>query len=248
MNVLLETLRRIPRVAAGVLILVVTFGMCTASVTRTSVPAIQKTRQSPIPDLAETRKQVDEYIDSGRYDRDVAKVVAAARAWLEKRARTAVKPAIVLDIDETSLNNWPALRINSWTRINDGPCDLQKAPCGYRAWQAMAQAKAIPPTLALARRARELGVEIFFITGRPERLRAATEKNLREQGYEWKAVVFRPENPGTETVVDYKSSERKKITEQGYTIILNLGDQESDLKGGFAERTFKLPNPVYFVQ
>ena len=146
--------------------------------------AMQRTHERPIPNLAETRKQVDEYIDSGRYDRDVAQVVAAARVWLEKRARTAVKPAIVLDIDETSLNNWPALRVNSWTRINDGPCDLQKAPCGYRAWQAMAQAKAIAPTLALARRACELGVEIFFITGRQERLREATERNLREQGFE----------------------------------------------------------------
>ncbi|HEV7473064.1 MAG TPA: HAD family acid phosphatase [Pyrinomonadaceae bacterium] len=210
--------------------------------------ATQKTRDSQIPNLAEERKQVDEYIDSGRYDRDVAKVAAAARVWLEKRARTAVKPAIVLDIDETSLNNWPALRINSWTRINDGPCDLTKAPCGYRAWQAMAQAKAIAPTLALARRARELGVEIFFITGRPERLREATERNLREQGFEWKAVVFRKENDGLATVVDFKAPERRKITEQGYTIILNLGDQESDLKGGYAERTFKLPNPVYFVR
>jgi acid phosphatase len=210
--------------------------------------AIQKIRDSRIPNLAEARRQVDEYISSGRYDRDVAQVVAVARVWLEKRARTAVKPAIVLDIDETSLNNWPALRINSWTRINDGPCDLTKAPCGYRAWQAMAQAKAIAPTLALARRARELGVEIFFITGRPERLREATERNLREQGFEWKAVVFRKENDGLATVVDFKAPERRKITEQGYTIILNLGDQESDLKGGYAERTFKLPNPVYFVR
>ena len=210
--------------------------------------AVQKTRDSRIPNLAETRKQVDEYIDSGRYDRDVAKVVTRARVWLEKRARTAAKPAIVLDIDETSLNNWPALRVNSWLRINDGPCDLKKAPCGYRAWQAMAQAKAIAPTLALARRARELGVEIFFITGRPERLREVTERNLREQGFEWKAVVFRPANLEVETVVDFKAPERRKISEQGYTIILNLGDQDSDLKGGYAERIFKLPNPIYVVR
>jgi acid phosphatase len=211
-------------------------------------PALQRTRGSRIPDLVETRRQVDEYVDSGRYDREVAKIVAAARLWLDRRSRTAVKPAIVLDIDETALSDWPALRINSWTRINDGPCDLKKGPCGIRAWQAMAQSQAIAPTLALARRARELGVEVFFITGRPERLREPTERNLREQGFEWKAVVFRTENDGLATVVDFKAPERRKITEQGYTIILNLGDQESDLKGGYAERTFKLPNPVYFVK
>jgi hypothetical protein len=26
-----------------------------------------------------------------------------------------------------------------------------------------------------------------------------------------------------------------------------MGDQESDLSGGYAEKTFKLPNPVYFL-
>ena len=200
-----------------------------------------------MPNLPEAQRQVDQYISSGRYDRDVAKVVAAARVWLDKRARTAVKPAIVLDIDETSLSNWPAMRVNSWTRIPDGPCDLQKGPCGVRAWQAMAQSKAIAPVLELAQRARKLGVAIFFITGRPPRLREATERNLREQGFDWTAVIFKPDNADFASVVDFKAPERRKITEQGYTIILNLGDQESDLTGGYAERTFKLPNPVYFV-
>ena len=41
--------------------------------------------------------------------------------------------------------------------------------------------------------------------------------------------------------------ERKKLVDQGYTIIVNIGDQMSDLDGGFAERTFKLPNPFYFI-
>jgi len=47
--------------------------------------------------------------------------------------------------------------------------------------------------------------------------------------------------------VDFKAPERRKIAEQGYAIILNVGDQESDFKGGYAERTFKLPNPVYYL-
>jgi hypothetical protein len=47
--------------------------------------------------------------------------------------------------------------------------------------------------------------------------------------------------------VDFKAPERRKISEQGYTIVLSLGDQDSDLEGGYAERTFKLPNPVYFL-
>jgi len=49
------------------------------------------------------------------------------------------------------------------------------------------------------------------------------------------------------SAVDFKAPERRKIAERGYTIVLSLGDQESDLKGGYAERTFKLPNPVYYL-
>ena len=34
----------------------------------------------------------------------------------------------------------------------------------------------------------------------------------------------------------------------GYRIIANVGDQESDLTGGGADRSFKLPNPFYFIE
>jgi HAD superfamily, subfamily IIIB (Acid phosphatase) len=200
-----------------------------------------------VPNLYDAQRLVAEYISGGRYDEDVTKIVADARAWLEERVKTAPKPAIVLDIDETSLSNWPAYRVNGWARIVNGPCDLQQGPCGLRAWQALGQSRAIAPTLALARRARELGVAVFFITGRPANLREATERNLKDQGYEWTGVILQPEGAQFASAVDFKAPERRKLTEQGYTIVLSLGDQQSDLAGGYAERTFKLPNPVYFL-
>ena len=200
-----------------------------------------------VPNLYETQRRVEEYIRSGEYDQDVTEVIAAAQRWLEERAKTAERPAIVLDIDETSLSNWPAYRLNGWGRVVEGGCDLQLGPCGLRAWQALGQSKAITPTLALARRARELGVAVFFISGRPSNLQEATERNLREQGYEWSGVILIPQGVQFTSAVDFKAPERRKIAERGYTIILSLGDQESDLKGGYAERTFKLPNPVYYL-
>ena len=233
---------------AAVLLVVACTGIYCANVGTLTAVQGQTARGPRVPNIYDAQRQVGKYIDSGRYDRDVAKVVTAARAWLDKRARTATKPAIVLDIDETSLSNWPAMRINGWARITDGPCDLQKGPCGVRAWQAMAKSKAIAPTLLLARRAHELGVAIFFISGRPARLLEPTKRNLKEQGFDWTSVILKPDDANFASVVDFKTPERRKIAEQGYTIILNLGDQESDLKGGFVERTFKLPNPVYFVK
>jgi hypothetical protein len=212
-----------------------------------SAPRPAVSAPSGVANLYDAQRQVDEYIRSGRYGEDFAKVVAGASAWLEERAKTAVKPAIVLDIDETSLSNWPAYRINGWGRVVNGGCDVQQGPCGLRAWQALGQSKALAPTLALARRARELGVAVFFISGRPPNLLEATERNLREQGYEWTGVILLPEGAHFASAVDFKAPERRKIAQQGYTIVLALGDQESDLLGGYAERTFKLPNPVYYL-
>jgi predicted secreted acid phosphatase len=222
--------------------------LITVAATQSSFAIAQSKNNSRPPNLYEVRKQIDTYVDSGAYDREIAKLLAPARRWLEKRARTAGKPAMVLDVDETALSNWPAMRVNGWYRINEGGCDLEKGPCSVRAFQAMARSKAIPATLALAQEAKRLGVAVFFISGRPVRLQEPTEKNLKEQGYDFAAVILRPADSTGPSVVEYKSSERRKIQQQGYTIILNVGDQQSDLDGGYAERTYKLPNPVYFVQ
>ncbi len=49
------------------------------------------------------------------------------------------------------------------------------------------------------------------------------------------------------SAIPYKSGERAKIEQQGFDIVANVGDQESDLRGGHADRAFKLPNPYYFL-
>ena len=218
---------------------------CTNAV-RSSPPADGQA-SAPVPNLYDAQQQIAQYIDSGRYDADVARVAQQAQTYVEQRAGAVAKPAIVLDIDETSLSNWPAYRVNGWVRIVNGECDLQQGPCGVRAFQARGQSTAIQPTLHLAQRAEALGVAVFFITGRPAALREVTERNLREQGFQWTDVTFVPDGARFASVAEFKSAERKRIAEQGYTILLTMGDQESDLRGGYAERTFKLPNPVYVV-
>lgn len=200
-----------------------------------------------VVNLFDAQQSVDRYITSGKYDADFAGVVAEAAAWLEERAPLVARPAIVLDIDETSLSNWAAYKVNGWVRIVNGTCNLEQGPCGLRAWQASARAPALKPTLDLDKRARALGVAVFFITGRPSNLREATEANLRERGFEWEELILQPPGRSFARASDFKAPERKKITDRGYTIVLSLGDQQSDLAGGYAERTFKLPNPVYLL-
>jgi predicted secreted acid phosphatase len=89
---------------------------------------------------------------------------------------------------------------------------------------------------------------VFFISGRPESERAATERNLRAAGYAgYEQAFFTPDGAQFTSLADFKGPTRQKIAAMGYAIIANMGDQMSDLDGGFAEKTFKLPNPFYYI-
>lgn len=236
--------RDVPSRRAAMYALLLAAAGCAAGAPTRPAPA---NRPPPVPALYDTQRRITEYIDSGRYDAEVARVVAEASQWLDRRAPEVRKPAIVLDVDETALSNWRAYRVNGWARILNGPCDLAQGPCGIRAWQEMSAAVAIEPTLRLVERARVLGVAVFFISGRPEATRALTERNLREQGYSFDELILLPSDRTFRSGVDFKVPERQRLTEAGYAILLNLGDQWSDLEGGYAERTFALPNPVYHL-
>ena len=47
--------------------------------------------------------------------------------------------------------------------------------------------------------------------------------------------------------IRYKSGTRAYIESLGYDIVANFGDQFNDLDGGFADKTFKMPNPNYYL-
>jgi HAD superfamily, subfamily IIIB (Acid phosphatase) len=183
------------------------------------------------------------------HEGDVAAVFTTARAYVENRAGQVSKPALVLDIDETSLSNWTNLKANELGFFAEGACDwLPMGPCGFKAWLQQGVSPVIMPALDSFNAAKAQGVAVFFISGRRDRDRQATLWNLERAGYErWTKLITRPDGEHG-TVQAFKTEERRKIAEAGYTIIANVGDQLSDLEGGFAECTFKLPNPFYFVQ
>ena len=203
--------------------------------------------------LSKIKKALRTYVESGDYGRDIGAVVEEAETYLAARAARADaqgqgKLAIVLDIDDTALSGWPNLVANDFGLIKPGACDLPRGPCGWSAWLTLGEAPAIEPTLALWRQARELGLAIFFITGRNETYRDATARNLRAAGYaDWNGLILKTEHKRDRSAADFKAPARRQLTEQGYVIVLNMGDQESDLAGGYAERTFKLPNPFYLI-
>ena len=190
----------------------------------------------PPSNLGLLKNEISEYYKNGRYEKDCARAVREARqtlaAWEGKK-----KTAIVLDIDDTSVSSMPYLQ----------ETDYGYVPASWKIWAMRADAPAIPATLELAKQAEKQQTAIFFITGRQEAYRACTEQNLRNAGYpNWTSLIMKPDDDHQKTE-KYKTAERKKIIDMGYTIVINLGDQESDLTGGYAECAYKLPNPCYFI-
>jgi predicted secreted acid phosphatase len=221
-----------------------------AAVFASSLPALAEQPVLSQPaNVGEAKSAATAYHASGAYERDLAAVAAAATAWIKTRAPEVERPALVLDIDETSLSNWAAIAADDYGFISSGPCAaLPKGPCGWDSWDLSAEAPAIVSTRAVYDAARTLDVAVFFVTGRAANQRAGTEEDLRESGYPVFADLYMtPPGARFATMADFKAPVRASIEAAGYTIIANIGDQPSDLAGGHAEEVFLLPNPFYRI-
>ncbi|MED6193573.1 hypothetical protein PIB30_020883, partial [Stylosanthes scabra] len=150
----------------------------------------------------------------------------------------------VFDIDETALSNLPY-----YAQHGFGVEPYNRT--AFREWADLGIAPPLPETRILYKNLTDLGIKVVFLTGRSESLRDSTLKNLKYAGYlNFETLILK--NNSTEykgkTAVTYKSSERKKLEENGYRIVGNIGDQWSDILGTNTDnRTFKLPDPMYYI-
>lgn len=185
------------------------------------------------------KQKLRAYVDSGAYAQHIAGVALEANKYLLRRVKKLPpKPAIVLDVDETALTNLPQIVAQ----------DFGYVQTEWDAWVARAQARAILPVQTVYETAVRHGVAVIFLTGRKGAERAATERNLRDVGYDtWDQLIFRPDDITLSTGT-FKKRTRQQLIKDGYTIIANIGDQDSDFVDGFSERDFKLPNPFYLTR
>jgi predicted secreted acid phosphatase len=186
------------------------------------------------------------HIESGA-EKDIKKAV-------KKAVKTGEKPAIVLDIDDTSLLSYDYEKATNFTY-------------GSSTWSAYIQGttrQAVFGMPQLVDYARSKGVTVFFLSSLDASLRSATVTNLGAVGYNTDldtSHVFLKDKTAppaylsdcataaswTCTTVQFKSGTRKYIESEGYNIIGSFGDQQSDLDGGYADKTYKIPNPMYSV-
>lgn len=191
--------------------------------------------------LGALKQEILDYVDSGAYERELTVAAAPITRFISERAtqrKTGERLILVLDIDETVLSNLRTMRENDFGYVS----------AVWKAWVAKGEAAVIEPMRQVFLAAREAKVDVVFITGRRESDRPGTEKNLKAAGLgDFSALFCVPDNfQGTTEA--FKTARRRQLVAEGGVIIANVGDQESDLTGGFAERTFKLPAPFYLTK
>lgn len=104
----------------------------------------------------------------------------------------------------------------------------------------------IKPMIDLLSWLKDEHLRVALITSRVEQMRNITIQQLEmNRIYDWDILVMRPY--GVDDFQTFKSSARRDIQHEycgGRSCILaNIGDQETDLMGGYSHYTFKLPSP-----
>ncbi|KAL7168004.1 hypothetical protein ACSBR2_038440 [Camellia fascicularis] len=186
---------------------------------------------------------VHDYITGVRYRSD-SEMVALNSLEFAKTVEFARngKDAWVFDIDETLLSNLPYYALHGFGSETFDEVSFDE-------WVDLAEAPALPANLKLYKELQDMGFTIFLLTGRSEIQRNVTVKNLLYSGYRnWEKLILRGPSDSGKSAILYKSERRKLLQDEGYTIHGSSGDQWSDLLGfAVAQRSFKLPNPMYYI-
>ena len=168
------------------------------------------------------------------------------------KTKSAKPYAVVLDIDETVLNNSP---YEAWCVKFDSAF----SPLSWNKWIISASAKPLPGAVEFTNYAKKNNVEVFYISNRDKHQLTQTILNLQNAGFPNANSSFVLLKDSTSN----KSFRRAKVREK-YNITLLLGDNLGDFahlfdnrpngvavdsvtkyKSMFGDKYVILPNPMY---
>jgi 5'-nucleotidase (lipoprotein e(P4) family) len=177
-----------------------------------------------------------------------------ARHLLEEALRSGIHshPAVILDIDETVLDNSPYQA----HLIREG---VSYTPSSWKKWTARSDANVLPGALEFLKQADSLDVAIFFVTNRDTDEVEATLRNLQRRGVPQATTDHLLPRTGMSS----KEPRRREIAKD-HDILLLIGDNLADfskvfereptderadlvdsLRSSFGERFVIVPNPMY---
>jgi|ERR1041384_2484002 5'-nucleotidase (lipoprotein e(P4) family) len=188
--------------------------------------------QQPSPAPADNEYQVGAILwaqSSGEARALYYQAYTLARMMLDEDLKTKHKDkrkrAVVVDVDETILDNSP---------FQAGLVKARKeySQQDWAAWTSAAQAAALPGAVEFLRYADAKGVRVFYITNRKIEEKEGTTKNLKQAGF----PNVTDETLLLRTDTSSKEPRRQKVAEQ-YRIVLLMGDNLNDFAEVFEKKT-----------
>ncbi len=218
-----------------------TFGLLASSVVSTYFVTVSTAQQAaqPAPVTADNEYQVGAvlYMQKAAEYRaltfqafNIAKMQLDAdfdKKNLKKlpKAERKMPRAVVVDIDETVLDNSPAQASDVKNRL---PFNLKE----WYAWGEMRKAKAIPGAADFLNYANKKGAKIFYVSNRDEVQKQATIDNLKAVGFP---------DATAETVrlrqKDSTKEPRRLAIAEKYRIVLLIGDNLDDLSNIYEKKS-----------
>jgi 5'-nucleotidase (lipoprotein e(P4) family) len=139
-------------------------------------------------------------------------------------------PAVILDVDETTLNNaaYDAWLVNE-NRVYDSD--------SWNIWVQNDHANAVPGAAEFCQYATSLGIEVFFISNRIPSQQNATVRNLQMEGFpiddSGENLLLKNEHD------DWNSDKttRRSYIAQQYRILLSIGDDANNFISSYTETT-----------
>jgi hypothetical protein len=251
-------------------------GVAYTATPQPAIQTITPRSENQITNLDVLRQQIRNYYGDplgtgvvgadSNYVKEARRAELAGKLWLSLPHHTHGTKAILLDVDDTTLVTWNYELASNWA--------FNPTTNGQFVTDQLFQP--VPGMVDLVNFARAQGYAVFFLTGRGAAQEPATLGNLTVDGigvdagyptpttlndgedglFTKPAVANYPpylqaacagDPNGSCTTDHYKTATRAWIESLGYDIVANFGDQFSDLDGGFSDKTFKMPNPNYFL-
>jgi len=169
-----------------------------------------------------------------------------------ERGASGVPPAVILDIDETVLDNSPF----NVHLLRQGENYSDKL---WAEWCMRVEAQPLPGSVEFTQLADSLGIEVFYISNRQAQLMEVTLQNLKKYGFPFADTA----HVLLKTKTSSKDLRRERVRRDHQIILLagdNLGDFDGifddrgdsygkgdvkDFRESFGTRFIVFPNPMY---
>lgn len=141
-------------------------------------------------------------------------------------------PAVVLDVDETVLDNAP-YNARLLRAVLDGKAESDAYDsAAWARWSEQRAASPIPGARSFLRKAVDRGVAVFYVTNRKDSERQATYDNLVAAGLPATLEAVRPTDPAAPKDRAWDKGPRRRAIAATHRIVLLVGDDLNDFVGG----------------